>query len=163
MIIYFKGTVFDKKKYKNESEFEDMIFKNSSLFFGEDTILIQKKTKISGSSLGNTIPDGFLFDFSDMNDIKFFLIEVELSKHSFYGHIFPQITKFFSFLRTGTSNQIELVEKMYDIILNDENLHVKFKEKIKDIDLYKFLKDTIESSQDILILIDEDLPVFKDI
>ena len=73
MGIYFKGTVFDKKNYNYESEFEDMIFKNSTLFFGEDTILIQTKTKISGSSLGNTIPDGFLFDFSDMNDIKFYL------------------------------------------------------------------------------------------
>ena len=163
MGIYFKGTVFHKKQYKYESEFEDMIFKNSTLFFGEDTILIQTKTKISGSSLGNTIPDGFLFDFSDMNDIKFFLIEVELSKHSFYKHIFPQITKFFSFLRTSNPNQIELVDEMYRIISTNENLLMKFKEKIKDEELYKVLKDTIESSQDILILIDEDLPEFKDI
>ena len=163
MGIYFKGTVFDKKSYKYEAEFEDMIFNNSSLFFGEDTILIQTKAKISGNSLGNAIPDGFLFDFSDMNDIKFYLIEVELSNHNFYKHIFPQITKFFSFLRIGTSNQIELVEKMYKIISDDENLSVRFKEKIKDIDLYKFLKDTIESSQDILILIDEYLSEFKDI
>ena len=166
MGVYFKGTVFDKKNYRYESEFEDMIFKNSTLFFGEDTILIQTKTKISGNSLGNTIPDGFLFDFSDMNDIKFYLIEVELSNHSFYRHIFPQITKFFSFLRTGTSNQIELVEKIYSVISDDENLFIRFKEKIKDTDytdLYKFLKDTVENSQDILILIDEDLPEFKDI
>ena len=90
-------------------------------------------------------------------------IEVELSKHGFYRHIFPQITKFFSFLRTGASNQIELVEKMYNVISDDENLFIRFKEKIKDIDLYKFLKDTIENSQDILILIDKDLPEFKDI
>ena len=163
MGIYFKGTVFHKKKYNLEAEFEDMIFKNSTLFFGEDTILIPKKTKISGSSLGNTIPDGFLFDFSDMNDIKFFLIEVELSKHGFYGHIFPQITKFFSFLRTNNLNQIRLVEEMYKIISNDENLLMRFKEKIKDEDLYKMLKDTIENSQDILILIDQDLPEFRDI
>ena len=163
MGIYFKGTVFQKKKYNLEADFEDMIFKNSTLFFGEDTILIPKKTKISGSSLGNTIPDGFLFDFSDMNDIKFFLIEVELSKHSFYGHIFPQITKFFSFLRTNDLNQIGLVEEMYKIISNDENLLMRFKEKIKDEDLYKMLKDTIENSQDILILIDQDLPEFRDI
>ncbi len=163
MGIYFKGTVFHKKKYNLEAEFEDMIFKNSTLFFGEDTILIPKKTKISGSSLGNTIPDGFLFDFSDMNDIKFFLIEVELSNHSFYRHIFPQITKFFSFLRTNNLNQIRLVEEMYKIISNDENLLMRFKEKIKDEDLYKMLKDTIENSQDILILIDEDLLEFRDI
>ena len=161
MSIYFKGTVFHKKKYKYESEFEDMIFKNSKVFFGEDTILIQTKTKVSGGSLGNTIPDGFLFDFSDMNDIKFFLIEVELSNHSFYSHIFPQITKFFSFLRTSAPNQIELVDEMYRIISNNENLLMRFKEKIKNEDLYKVLKDTIESSQDILILIDEVLPEFR--
>ena len=163
MGIYFKGTVFQKKKYNLEAEFEDMIFRNSTLFFGEDTILIQKKTKISGNSLGNTIPDGFLFDFSDMNDIKFFLIEVELSKHDFYKHIFPQITKFFSFLRTNHRNQIRLVEEMYKIISHNESLRMRFKEKIKDEDLYKMLKDTIENSQDILILIDQDLPQFRDI
>lgn len=82
---------------------------------------------------------------------------MELSSHSFYKHIFPQITKFFSFLRTGNPNQIELVDEMYRIISTNEKLLMRFKEKIKDEDLYKMLKDTIESSQDILILIDENI------
>ena len=103
MAIYFNGKTFEKKKYKLESDFERMIFKNASLFFGENTILIDTKTKISGGSLGNTIPDGFLFDFSDLSDIKFYIIEVELSDHSFYKHIFPQITKFFFISQNGKS------------------------------------------------------------
>ena len=160
MAIYFNGKTFEKKKYKFESDFEKMIFEKKSLFFGDNTILIDAKTKISGGPLGNTIPDGFLFDFSDSSDIKFYIIEVELSNHSFYRHIFPQITKFFSFLRTGNPSQIALVEKIYDMISKDEELLKSFSEKIENIELYKFLKDTIENSQDILILIDENISEF---
>ena len=60
----------------------------------------------------------------------------------------------------GNPFQITLVEKIYDMISDDEELSQKFKEKIGNIELYKFLKDTIENSQDILILIDENLPEF---
>ena len=92
MVVYFKNQIF-KKKSLNLKKILKILFTNSKLFFGEDTILISDKTKISGMSLGKTIPDGFLFDFTDLDDIKFSIIEVELAKHSFYKHIFPQITK----------------------------------------------------------------------
>ena len=82
-----------------EKEFEEEVYKNSKLLFGERSILIDKKTLLKGNVLGGTIPDGFLFDLTDETDPQFYLIEVELSKHSFNNHIFPQITKFFAFFK----------------------------------------------------------------
>lgn len=163
MVVFFKNQIFKKKSYKLEKDFEDTIYQNSKLFFGKDTILISDKRKISGMSLGKTIPDGFLFDFTDLDDIKFYIIEVELAKHSFYKHILPQITKFFSFLKSESQNQIKLVEKLYEIINKDSSLKERFESYIGKNELYKSLKDVIEDSQNILLLIDEYIDEFDNI
>ncbi len=98
MGVYFNGKIFEIKKYNLECEFEELIFNNSPLLFGKETIVINYKTKISGNSLGNTIPDGFLFDFSDKDDIKFYLIEVELANMIFINIFFLRLPSFFHFL-----------------------------------------------------------------
>ena len=85
--------------YALEKEFEEDVYLNSKLFFGEKSILLDNKTLLKGKLLGGTIPDGFLFDLSDDSEPQFYIIEVELAKHSFNSHIFPQITKFFSFFK----------------------------------------------------------------
>jgi hypothetical protein len=48
-----------------------------------------QKKKIDNNSFGGVIPDGFLFDFLDKKNPEFYHVEVELAKHSFFGHIFP--------------------------------------------------------------------------
>ena len=83
--------------FKLEKEFEEEVYRNSKLLFGEKSILLDTKTLLKGDRIGGTIPDGFLFDLSNTSDPQFYLIEVELAKHSFHSHIFPQITKFFAF------------------------------------------------------------------
>jgi hypothetical protein len=127
----------------------------SKLFFGRDSIFIDAKKKIETKSLGNSIPDGFLFDLSDKDNPEFYLVEVELSKHDFFNHIFPQITKFFGFFK-NTTNQSDLVEKMFAVITNDGELKKEFKRHLGDREIYKFLKDTIENSQNILLILDGD-------
>jgi hypothetical protein len=76
---------------------ENLLFANSKSLFGQSSILIEAKKKIDNKALGGTIPDAFLFDLKDPDNPEFYLVEVELAKHSFYNHIFPQITKFFAF------------------------------------------------------------------
>ena len=78
--------IFTQKKripeivFNLEKDFEREVFDNYKLLFGSKTILIDAKKKISGRELGATIPDGFLFDLSDKEEPKFYLIEVELTK-----------------------------------------------------------------------------------
>jgi len=81
------------------------------------------------------------------------LVEVELVKHSFFNHIFPQITKFFAFFKNPNS-QGKLIEKLYATFENDEELRKELKSKIGKKEIFKFIKDTIENSQNILLIID---------
>lgn len=163
MSIYFNGKKYIKTNFKNESDLEDMVCDNAKRLFGEKTIYIDAKRKINSGELGKTIPDGLLFDLSDPDNPKFYLVEVELSKHSFYSHIFPQITKFFAFLREGNSFQSELIDFLYRFISSDQSLQKEFKKHLGDEELFKFLKDVIENSTDILILIDNIKSEFAEI
>jgi len=152
-VIYQNGIRYSEKEYKLEVEFEKLVFNNSKIFFGEKTILIDAKKKIDNNSLGGVIPDGFLFDFYDKKNPEFYLVEVELVRHSFFGHIFPQITKFFAFFK-NPSSQGKLIEKLYSIFEKDEDLRTELKSHIGKREVYKFIKDTIENSQNILLIID---------
>ena len=155
MVIFYEDTKYQEYQFKFEEEFEAEVIKHSKLFFGENAIFIDVKKKIDSKSIGGTIPDGFLFDLSDTSNPEFYLVEIELSTHDFYKHIFPQITKFFAFYKNPTS-QSELVEKIFNIINNDGNLKRQLKKHLGEKEIYKFLKDTLENSQNILLIIDDE-------
>src|SRR5690606_29129136 len=128
----------------------------SKLFFGSKSIYFDAKRKIESKSLGGSIPDGILFDLSDVDNPEFYLIENELSSHDFFNHIFPQITKFFAFYKNRKS-QSDLVEKIFSIINTDAVLKQSFKTYLGEMEIFKFVKDTIENSQNILLIIDDDM------
>ena len=154
---------FTETQFKLEDDFEELIRDQSKVLFGKDTIFIYTKRKLKGVVLGATIPDGFLFDLTDLESPEFYLVEVELQKHDFYNHIFKQITKFFGFFRSPAS-QNDLVEKLYSIINADTALRSEFKKFLGDQEIFKFLKDICEESQNILLVIDGDkveLPEIK--
>ena len=109
---------------------------------------------VDSKSLGSAIPDGFLFDFRDEENPEFYLVEVELEKHPFYKHIFPQITKFFAFFKDSTS-RASLVEGLFNYIKSNPVLEKEFKKYLGRREIYKALKDTIDNSQNILLIIDE--------
>ena len=154
MVIFHEGKKFQEYRYNKEEELEKEIIDNSHLFFGEHAIYIDVKSKIESKALGGTIPDGFLFDFSDKEEPEFYIVEVELKSHDFYKHIFPQVTKFFAFFKNKKS-QSELVEKIFSIVSKDIKLKKKFKKYLGEREIYKSIKDTIDNSQNILLIIDD--------
>jgi predicted transport protein len=153
--LYYNHKRFTEKEFSKEKDLENLMFTNGKCLFGHSTILIDAKKRIDNKALGGTIPDAFLFDLKDVDNPEFYLIEVELAKHSFYNHIFPQITKFFAFYKNPES-QSELIEKLYTIINADSNLKKDFKSHIGNREIFKFIKDTIENSQNILLILDND-------
>jgi predicted transport protein len=153
MIIFQNNKKFQEYKYNKEDELEKEIVDNYQLFFGKETIYINTKKKIDTKALGGAIPDGLLFDFSDKEEPEFYIVEVELESHNFFNHIFPQITKFFSFFKNRKS-QVELVEKTFSVINTNPELKREFKKYLGEKEIYKTIKDTIENSQNILLLID---------
>lgn len=97
IVMYMNENKFTEVTFRYESEFEELVKMNYKILFGKKTIYFDLKNKIDTKSLGSSIPDGFLFDFRDEENPEFYIVEVEIAKHDFYKHIFPQITKFFAF------------------------------------------------------------------
>ncbi len=153
MTVIGNGKRFTEVKFSDESEFEDDIVAASSDLFGGNVVFINPKKKIESKSLGGVIPDGFFFDFNDPTDPQFYIVEVELVSHSFFGHVFPQITKLFAFFK-NTKLRKSLVDKLFSIINEDRELRTTFKHFLGKREIYKFLSDVIETSQNILIIAD---------
>ncbi|MDH5179824.1 MAG: DUF5655 domain-containing protein [Gammaproteobacteria bacterium] len=164
MNVFHNNKKYAIYSYATEDEFEQEIVGLSKSFFGEKTIYIDAKRKIESKTLGGTIPDGFFFDFSDSTDPQFFLVEVELASHSFFSHIFPQITKFFAFFKNH-KQQKTLVEKLFTLINEDNEIKNEFKKLTGTSEIYKYLTDLIDNSQNILLVIDgekKELPEILD-
>ena len=160
--IYMDGNRFVESEFQYEKELEKIVQENSKVLFGEKTIFFDIKSKIDSRSLGGAIPDGFLFDFRDEENPEFYLVEVELKKHDFYKHMFPQITKFFAFYKNAKSRN-NLIEKLFYFIRSSQKLKSEFKEYLGRKEVYKALKDTIENSQNILLVINDDKPELQEV
>jgi predicted transport protein len=113
------------------------------------------KNRIDTYALGSSIPDGLLFDFRDKENPEFYLVEIELAKHDFYRHIFPQITKFFAFFK-NSENRNNLIDKIFHFIQQNSEIEKRFKDYSGEKEIYKTIKDIIENSQNILIIMDRE-------
>ncbi len=160
--IFMDGNKFMDTGFRTEVEMDNAVKENYKGLFGTKTIYSNLKNKIESKTFGSSIPDGFLFDFKDDENPKFYLVELELAKHGFYGHIFPQITKFFAFFNNSESKE-KLIGKIHLIITSDAKLKEEFSEYTGKKEPYKAIKDIIDNSQGILLIIDEEMPEFKEI
>jgi predicted transport protein len=162
MTIISNGRRFGPVAFKSEKEFEEDVASASKLLFGPSTVFVNAKRKIESKSLGGTIPDGFFFDFSDPDDPQFYIVEVEVTQHSFFNHVFPQVTKFFAFFNNNRL-QKALVDKLYSLIDTDAHLNAEFRKLVGKQEIYKFLSDLIDSSQNILLIADGPIPELEEI
>jgi len=160
--VSLNGENFEQVIYSEEDDLEQLVVNNAETMFGDKAIYINAKRKITTSVLGGTIPDGFLIDLSDLDNPQFYLVEVELQSHDFFKHIFPQITKFFAFYRDSKQRH-KLIETIFALLQDDTAIAKKVRDLIKSKEIYKFLKDTIDSNQNILIIIDGPKPEFEEI
>ena len=160
--IYMDGKRFIETEFKTEEDFERVVKEHSKTLFGAKTIFSDLKNKIDSRTLGSSVPDGFLFDFKDEENPEFYLVEVELEQHDFFKHIFPQITRFFAFFRNTTSRN-NLIDKLFHIIQSNPTLEEEFKKYLGKKEIYKALKDTIENSQNILLVLDDNKPELQEI
>jgi hypothetical protein len=75
--VFTNNKIYNEFQFDKEADFEKEVVMNSKLFFGTNSIYIDAKRKIEAKNLGNSIPDGFLFDLSDKENPEFYLVEVE--------------------------------------------------------------------------------------
>jgi hypothetical protein len=153
MNIIVHGIKYSENEFKDESELESVVVKEAKNIFGDNTIYIDAKRKIGTQALGGSIPDGFLFDFSDNNNCNFYLVEVELKSHSYIYHIHPQLTKFSAFYNQSL-RRTELINKIYQIIEDNAGIKNEFKQYLGDLEIYKFILDLLNRSKHIMVIID---------
>lgn len=159
--IYVNDKNFEKSDFDNEESLENAVIEKHKILFGDQTILLNIKKKVESKTFGGAIPDGILFDFTNKENPQFYLVEIELSTHDFYGHIFPQITKFMAFFKNSLSRE-KMIEGLFAIIKSDSQLEEDFKKKLGNKEIYKTLKDVIENSYNILLVIDSEKPEFEE-
>jgi hypothetical protein len=160
--ICMDGIKFTETDFVFEDDFERVIKENSKTLFGEKSIYFDLKRKTESKALGGSISDGFLFDFKNEETPEFYLVEVELAKHDFYGHIFPQITKFFAFFKNMTSRN-RLIEKFDQVIKSEPKLEEEFRKHLGKREIYKTVKDAMENNQNILLILDEIKPELQEV
>lgn len=160
--IYMNGNKFDETVFSTEEAFEKIVKDNSKTLFGNKSIYFDVKSRVDSKTFGSAIPDGFLFDFREEASPEFYLVEVELQRHDFYNHIFPQITKFFAFFKNPASRN-NLIERLHTYIRSNAQLEQEFKVFLKGKEIYKALKDVVENSQNIMIILDDVKPEMQEV
>lgn len=83
MVLFNENKKYYEFAYPKEEDIEKDVIQNSQLFFGDKSLFIDAKRKIDSKFIGATIPDGFLFDFTETDNPEFYIVEVELSSHDF--------------------------------------------------------------------------------
>lgn len=102
--------------YKSEKELENIASKHTKEIFGDETIFLDIKKKVTSAEGISGIPDGFLIDFKNN---KFYIIEFELSTHDVVSHISNQVTRF-RIAVNNISTREDLAKEFHNKIVTDK-------------------------------------------
>jgi hypothetical protein len=133
----------------NETALEQFVENNYKHIFGQDSIYLPKKKIKSKAGIG-VIPDAFVIYF-DPKPV-WCVLEVELSSHPLYEHIFPQLTKFKRAVEDNMSKK-SLTRFFYESIIEDPLLEAGFKQKIGSGEIYKSISDMIEEKKPLFVVV----------
>jgi hypothetical protein len=145
--------------FSKEEELEKEIVRFSREIFGENTIYISTKKKLTAKELGvSSVPDCFLLDLSNPDDVAFYMVEIELSSHD-PKEIAKRILTF-----EITYDTAESKGKVYDLLIEQiQNGKERLKivnEVLKKSTVYKDLSTLIydvvfKQDHQYLIIIDK--------
>jgi len=111
--LLLNNKLYSLYRFENEAEFERVIVKNVADIFGPKRLYLDTKRRIGAKGKKNSIPDGYLFDFSRQKDPRLYIVENELAAHDPFTNIGPQILQFsFSF----ESDKQRIVKMLLDEI-----------------------------------------------
>ena len=148
-ILLKDGVRYILYRYKNENELEKMVYEHYEDIFGEGVILFSKHSITTSSGIGS-VPDAFVISIKGK---KWYIVEVELSNHSLYNHIVPQLTKFYSAIKNPDTRS-NLVKTFYKEIEQDPRKRLLF--EIEGInEKYKFIQEIVEKKPTTVIIIDK--------
>jgi len=157
-IILIDDVKYCLRKPKSEAQLEEMVKEHSEQIFGKDSLYFDIKGKIDSKAGIGSIPDGYALSFYEPS--QWYVVEVEVSWHSPYKHILPQITRFIN----GTKNQDsqnEISEWLYKRILENPTTKTFVKKKI-DEEIHHFLSRLISEPPTVVIVVNDMTPELKE-
>ena len=117
-------------KFDTEDELEGVVVANAEYIFGPASIYLPKSLIRTADGTG-TIPDGYAID---LDGRRWYIVEAEVSQHSVWSHIAPQVAKQIIAANNPVTKQ-KLIETVIDRVRDDESLQDKFAEQnIEPID-----------------------------
>lgn len=160
--VVIDNEIYYLKNYQYEKDFEQDVVANYRHIFGNESIYINIKKKIGDSIV--TIPDGYLLDFTFVNNPRLFIIENELSIHDAYKHIGSQLLKFaVSYKQSGR----KIKQYILDYITGSPKHMILLESKINQMgyrNIDAFLESLIfEKSVAAIIIIDNISPELENV
>jgi len=151
-LLFIDGVKYESYTPKDETELENMVKEHQKEIFGEDSVYLDLRRKITSKSGIASIPDGYVIKLS--KPYEWLIVEVELSTHSVYDHIVTQLSKFINGIK-NYSNQREIIEAIDKKIKEDVILRATVQSKIGDEEIYHFVSKLVSSVPRIVVVIDK--------
>lgn len=141
-----------ERKFRSAKELEQLVLRNSKILFGQNTFLVTLPKKSAATFGNDSVPSSFLVDLSDFVRPKFYILDIMLAKQSFFGYVFPRVTKFFSYF-----TKQESVEKICELLKKDKSLIKELQAKMKPAEISGYLKTAVIGKPFILLIMDGDM------
>jgi len=152
MLLLKDGIKYLPYEYSSEEELTQMIIEHYKEIFGASAMFFDPQTM--KTQIGIEARNDGIVLATDQN--RWYILEVELSKHPLHEHIIPQITRFsIAYEEEGARKKI--INTLYNAIQQDIfKKAVIQNQKIED--LHKMLTDLIDIQPTIAIIIDQKTP-----
>lgn len=160
-LLLQNGKAYQVWSPQREADLESMVAEHADQIFGAESRFFELKAKMVSSGGIAFIPDAYLIAFED-GASRWYIVEIELSSHSIYNHVLPQVTKFKVGFRKPETRRM-LVDLLYEEIMNDNLRKEWFKTRLGDVEIHRFLNDTLSREPGLLIVIDSRTPELAEV
>lgn len=149
-MLIVEGRKFVHKPFDSEEELERVVVDNAEYLFGPASIYFPKSL-IATRDGAATIPDGYVLDLAQR---VWYIVEAEISRHSVWSHIAPQVAKQIIAASNPVSKQ-SLVDIAADRVRNDPELQERFADEgIHAIDIRRVLAEILAKDPIVAMPID---------
>ncbi len=149
-MLIIEGRKFVYQSFNSEEELERVVVENSEYLFGPASIYFSKSL-ISTRDGAGTIPDGYVIHLANR---VWYVVEAEISRHSVWSHIAPQVAKQIIAACNPVSKQ-SLVDIAADRVRNDAGLLERFTDEgIHAIDIRRVLAEILAKEPIVAMPID---------
>lgn len=149
-MLVVEGRKFVLKPFDSEDELERVVVENAEYLFGPSSIYFPKSLIQTRDGAG-TIPDGYVLDLERR---VWYIVEAEISRHSVWSHIAPQVAKQIIAASNPISKQ-SLVDIAAARVRNEPDLQDRFSDEgIHTIDIRRVLGDILAKEPIVAMPID---------